>query len=224
MSTPTIALYTRQDYDREMDATLLAADAGGVVLDRTVFYPRGGNQDCDTGVLARRDAPDAAPLAVVEVLKDDGGIIHHHLAEPSAWPPGTPVHGTLDWPRRFLLMRLHTAQHLISRWFLDHGDNATERVDITAAGCLIEFARPITLEDALACQADLNRLIRTGRAVRQGIFGIARRFRLIPTARGFDSCRGRMRPAAYAAPPKEAGGFRPAIEGSKEAKTKGQSI
>jgi Ser-tRNA(Ala) deacylase AlaX len=167
MSTPTIALYTRQDYDREMDATLLAADAEGLVLDQTVFYPRGGNQDGDTGVLARRDAPDAAPLAVVEVLKDDQGVIHHHVAAPSAWPPGTPVHGTLDWPRRFLLMRLHTAQHLISRWFLDHGDNATERVDITESGCIIEFARLITLDDALACQADLNRLIRTGRAVRR---------------------------------------------------------
>ncbi len=167
MSTPTIALYTRQDYDREMDATVLAADDGGVVLDQTIFYPRGGNQDCDTGTLARRDTPDAAPVAVVEVLKDDAGVIHHHVAAPTDWPPGTPVHGSVDWPRRFLLMRLHTAQHLISRWFLDHGDNATERVDIAEAGCLVEFARPITLEDALACQADLNRLIRTGCAVRR---------------------------------------------------------
>jgi alanyl-tRNA synthetase len=136
-------------------------------LDQTVFYPRGGNQDSDTGLLARRDAPDAAPVVVVEVLKDDAGVIHHQVAAPPAWPPGTPVHGALDWLRRFTLMRLHTAQHLISRWFLDHGDNTTERVDITEAGCIIEFARPITLEDALACQADLNRLIRAGCAVRR---------------------------------------------------------
>lgn len=167
MSTPTIALYTRQDYDREMDATVLAAGEAGVVLDQTVFYPRGGNQDCDTGLLAARDTPAAAPVAVVEVLKDDAGVIHHRVDAAPDWPPGTPVHGTLDWPRRFTLMRLHTAQHLISRWFLDHGDNATERVDITEAGCVIEFARPISLEDALACQADLNRLIRSGRAVRR---------------------------------------------------------
>jgi alanyl-tRNA synthetase len=169
MSTPTIALFHADDYQREMDATLLAVEADRVVLDRTVFYPRSGNQDSDTGTLAPT-APvhgDGEALAVVEVLKDEAGAIQHRLAAAPAWAVGAALHGTLDWERRYLLMCLHTAQHLISRWFLDHGDNATERVDITAAGCIIEFARPITLEDALACQADLNALIATGRPVRR---------------------------------------------------------
>src|SRR5690349_20105235 len=166
MSTPTIALFHEDDYAQEMDATLLAAGPDGVVLDRTVFYPRGGNQDCDTGTLARRDDP-AAPVPVVEVLKDEAGVITHRLDTPVAWPVGSAVHGQIHWAGRFTMMRLHTAQHLIRCWFLDAQQNETTRVDITAARCIVEFARPITVDAALACQADLNALIRAGRPVRR---------------------------------------------------------
>ena len=61
MSTPTVALYYSDDYAREMDAELREVRPDGLVLDRTVFYPRGGNQDCDTGSLAQRDAPYGPP-------------------------------------------------------------------------------------------------------------------------------------------------------------------
>src|SRR5690349_6896423 len=166
MSTPTIALFHEDDYAQEMDATLLAAGPDGVVLDRTVFYPRGGNQDCDTGTLARRDDP-GVPVPVVEVLKDDAGGITHRLDAPAAGPVGAAVHGQIQWSGRFTMMRLHTAQHLISRWFLDEQQNATQRVDITATRCVVEFARPITVDDALACQSDLNAMIRAGRPVRR---------------------------------------------------------
>ena len=167
MSTPTITLYYDDDYAREMDARLVEVRREGLVLDRTVFYPRGGNQDCDHGTL--QDAQAEAALRVEEVLKDDAGVITHRTAAPvpESWVPGTALHGALDWERRLTLMRLHTAQHLISRWFLDHDDNATLHTDITPTGCTIEFARPITLEQALDCRDDLNTLIAAGRGVRR---------------------------------------------------------
>jgi Ser-tRNA(Ala) deacylase AlaX len=167
VSTPTITLYYDDDYAREMAAQLVEVRPEGLVLDRTVFYPRGGNQDCDQGTL--QDAQAEVALRVEEVLKDDAGVITHRTATPApdAWAPGTALHGALDWERRLTLMRLHTAQHLISRWFLDHDDNATIRTDITPTGCTIEFARPITLEQALDCRDDLNALIAAGRAVRR---------------------------------------------------------
>src|SRR6185369_8077411 len=114
MSEPTIALYY-DDYAREMDARLVAVRPDGLVLDRTVFYPRGGNQDCDQGTLEDTQAETA--LQVEEVLKDDVGLITHRTATPApdSWAPGTALHGALDWERRLTLMRLHTAQHLISR-------------------------------------------------------------------------------------------------------------
>jgi Ser-tRNA(Ala) deacylase AlaX len=167
MSTPTIALYY-DDYAREMEARLVEVRPEGLVLDQTVFYPRGGNQDCDQGTLREADGGDMS-LPVVEVLKDEAGVITHRTgaAAPATWGPGTALHGALDWERRITLMRLHTAQHLISRWFLDHGANGTARVDITESGCIIELERPITLAEALDCQADLNALIAAGRAVRR---------------------------------------------------------
>lgn len=166
MSTPTITLYYDDDYAREMAARLVEVRPEGLVLDRTVFHPRGGNQECDQGTL--EDA-QAGAVRVEEVLKDEAGVITHRTATPApkSWAPGTALHGALDWERRLTLMRLHTAQHLISRWFLDHDDNATMRTDITPTGCMIEFARPITLEQALDCRDDLNALIAAGRAVRR---------------------------------------------------------
>ena len=167
MSTPTVALYY-DDYAREMDAQLVERRPDGLVLDRTVFYPRGGNQDCDQGTLLA-PAGEAPPLTVDEVLKDESGVITHRTAAPApeSWAAGTALRGTINWERRLTLMRLHTAQHLISRWFLDHGANGTARVDITAAGCTIEFERTVTLDAALACQADLDALLAAGRAVRR---------------------------------------------------------
>src|SRR5690348_3864617 len=170
MSEPTIALYY-DDYAREMDAQVTEVRPEGLVLDRTVFYPRGGNQDCDQGELTSLSNPGSRDMSlrVEEVLKADDGAITHRTAEPApaAWTPGTALHGVLDWERRITLMRLHTAQHLISRWFLDHGANATTRVDITETGCVIELERSIALDQALDCQADLNALIAAGRAVRR---------------------------------------------------------
>jgi|GEM_PF-369665 len=164
MSEPTIALYY-DDYAREMDAELVEIRPEGLVLDRTVFYPRGGNQDGDQGRLYHGDMS----LPVEAVLKDTQGIITHRPATPAppTWQPGTPLHGVLDWERRLTLMRLHTAQHLISRWFLDHGANGTVRVDITVAGCTIELERAVTVAQALDCQDDLNTLILAGRPVQR---------------------------------------------------------
>ncbi|HUS17365.1 MAG TPA: alanyl-tRNA editing protein [Chloroflexia bacterium] len=168
MSEPTLALYYQDDYAREMDARLLEVRPDGLVLSQTVFYPRGGNQDCDRGTLTGRNSGDMS-LNVEEVLKDEAGTITHRTVQPAPpdWTPGLAVHGRLDWDRRLTLTRLHTAQHLISRWFLDHGDNGTTRVDILETGCIIELARPITLEQALDCEDDLNALIAAGRPVQR---------------------------------------------------------
>ena len=166
MSDPTIALYY-DDYAREMDARLVAIRPEGLTLDRTVFYPRGGNQDCDQGRLWAAGAAEAA-LTVTEVLKAEDGVITHRAAPvPPEWQPGLAVHGVIDWERRITLMRLHTAQHLVSRWFLDHGDNATLRTDIGRDGCAIDLARSVSVGDALDCQDDLNRMIAAGRGVRR---------------------------------------------------------
>lgn len=103
----TELLYLTDSYLREFDATVTAAEENRVVLNRTAFYPGGGGQPHDTGVLRAGDRTWR-----VERVKRQGGQVWHFL-DGEAPPVGTPVHGELDWERRYLLMRTHTALHIL---------------------------------------------------------------------------------------------------------------
>src|SRR6266436_5897888 len=99
-------------YARSCAARVTAADARGIRLDRTVFYPTGGGQPGDTGTL--RLASDAA-IAIVDTLKGEGPDEVIHVPAPgSAVPePGTELVAEIDWDRRYRLMRMHTCLHLL---------------------------------------------------------------------------------------------------------------
>ncbi|HEY0183316.1 MAG TPA: alanyl-tRNA editing protein [Rhodopila sp.] len=91
-------------------ATVIASGPEGIVLDRTVFYARGGGQPGDTGVL--RWQGGETPIA--EAVKGEGEAILHRLAPDAALPRiGATVEAVVDWPRRHAHMRMHTAMHLL---------------------------------------------------------------------------------------------------------------
>ncbi len=103
-------------YARTVEARVAAVDDSGaapiVVLDRTVFYPGGGGQPSDRGLLLR--AADGRSWTVRAARKAAGDIVHE--LEPS--PDGPPAAGDaltvdLDWARRYALMRTHTALHAL---------------------------------------------------------------------------------------------------------------
>lgn len=95
---------------RDMEATVIAAEPDGVVLDRTVFYARSGGQPGDTGTLRW----PGGELTVADTVKGEGETIRHILAPGSPLPAaGMRIVGTLDWTRRHPLMRMHTALHLL---------------------------------------------------------------------------------------------------------------
>jgi misacylated tRNA(Ala) deacylase len=83
-------------------------DGSKVVLDQTLFYPRGGGVACDTGVLNN--------IPVVETTKD-ADVVTHSLASPANFAVGDSISGVIDWNRRYRLMRMHTAGHLLSSIF-----------------------------------------------------------------------------------------------------------
>jgi misacylated tRNA(Ala) deacylase len=96
---------------RSCTATVLATGPDGIVLDRTVFYAQGGGQPGDTGTLRRADG---SALAVIDTVKGEAGAILHRLAADGALPAvGETIEAVLDWDRRFRLMRVHTAMHLL---------------------------------------------------------------------------------------------------------------
>ncbi len=91
-------------------ARVIASGADGVVLDRTVFYARGGGQPGDSGTLRW----DGGEIPVTEAVKGEGEAILHVPAADATLPaPGTIVEATIDWQRRHAHMRMHTAMHLL---------------------------------------------------------------------------------------------------------------
>ena len=104
----TRKLYWEKPYEREFDAKVVQIEDRKVVLDQTIFFPRGGGVACDTGKLAE--------VTVTETAKENGEIFHVLASTPS-FKVGDSVHGQIDWDRRYRLMRMHTAGHLLSSIF-----------------------------------------------------------------------------------------------------------
>ncbi|MEJ7743036.1 MAG: alanyl-tRNA editing protein [Nocardioidaceae bacterium] len=104
-------LFAVDAYRRHFDADVLQADhdASRVLLSRTAFFPGGGGQPCDTGTLT-----GSAGALTVSRVKREGAGIWHWLAGAAELPEsGAQVSGDLDWDRRHLVMRTHTALHIL---------------------------------------------------------------------------------------------------------------
>src|SRR5512141_2618893 len=107
----TELLYQTDAYMQEFDANIVNVlpDQRAVILDRSAFYPGGGGQPCDFGTLTIGDI-----VYPVEKVKKQGDDILHFLAGNEPLPAiGSASHGTLDWARRYQLMRTHTALHVL---------------------------------------------------------------------------------------------------------------
>lgn len=108
----TEPLYRETPFETDFDATVLAADETGIVLDRSLFYPLGGGQPGDAGTLT---LADGTQLAIHDTRRDASGAVRH-IAENGVRPPepGERVTGAIDWRKRYPRMRVHTALHLLS--------------------------------------------------------------------------------------------------------------
>jgi misacylated tRNA(Ala) deacylase len=104
----TELLCSTDAYLRAFDGRVVEITEAGVILDRTAFYPTGGGQPHDLGVLTW----DGGSARVVEVRKAGPQVVHRLEGDTPA--VGTPVHGEIDWDRRYALMRHHTALHSMS--------------------------------------------------------------------------------------------------------------
>jgi misacylated tRNA(Ala) deacylase len=107
----TALLYQTDSYLREFSAQVVATDAEGgrVALDQTAFYPGGGGQPCDVGVLKFNDTT----IPVIKVNKEGDQVWHVLAPGPSLPAEGSTLTGEVDWERRYALMRTHTALHVL---------------------------------------------------------------------------------------------------------------
>jgi len=148
---------------RECSARVLALADGGVILDRTVFYPLGGGQAGDAGALM---LADGRRVAVVDTRKskEHPGAVLHLLApgtDASMLLPGTPVTAQIDWSRRFRHMRFHTTTHLLCA-LVPH---AVDGCSITADYARLDFHMSEPL-DKEALTAGIARLVAEAHPVR----------------------------------------------------------
>jgi misacylated tRNA(Ala) deacylase len=110
---PTELLFRNDAYLKTADARVIGASDRGIELDRTIFYPLGGGQPGDTGVLVRENGER---IAILDTRKGETLDSVLHVAAPSSVrpDPGERVTLEIDWARRHALMRLHTALHVMS--------------------------------------------------------------------------------------------------------------
>src|SRR5579863_8107118 len=107
----TALLFREDAYLRRCEARIVAVDEAGIHLDRTVFYPQGGGQLGDIGVLRLEDGTE---ISIIDTRKGEGEDDVLHLSAVGAILPsvGAAVVAEIDWDRRYRLMRMHSCLHL----------------------------------------------------------------------------------------------------------------
>ena len=153
----TELLFRDDAYLKSAQARVVAVDERGIELDRTIFYPLGGGQMGDAGVLLR---DSGERIVIADTRKgDEPGSVRHIPAPGMAQPaPGETVNLEIDWPRRYALMRLHTALHVMSCVVVapvTGGNIAPEKARL-------DFDIDMSLLDAARIERETNALIARG--------------------------------------------------------------
>lgn len=130
-------------YATSFHATVQAVNADEVVLDRTLFYPLGGGQQWDTGVLS-------GPNGSLDITEVRGRTdIAHTVGQGHQLEVGDEVTGTVDWDTRYAHMRMHTAQHVVSGLVYEmFGGARTVGNQIRADRSRIDF-KPISFDEGM---------------------------------------------------------------------------
>jgi misacylated tRNA(Ala) deacylase len=106
----TERLFQRDAYLKVCAATVIASHADGIILDRTVFYPLGGGQPGDTGLLRL----DRGEIQIVDSRHGrEGQLVHVPVPDSPLPNVGDEVEAVIDWDRRYAHMRMHTGLHLL---------------------------------------------------------------------------------------------------------------
>ena len=160
----TEEVFRSDSYLKECEATVVSInELGGIILDRTNFYPTGGGQPGDTGILRLADGSE---ITIATTVKGKGGenVVHVPAEGQTAPSPGTQVTAVVDWDRRYLHMQMHTALHLLcsivpagvtgnqigaekSRMDFDMSDEKLDKEEIAASvNALIDADHPTHID------------------------------------------------------------------------------
>lgn len=156
----TKLLYLDDAYLKEFNARIIDVieheNFFYVVLDQTLFYPRGGGQPSDMGVLERSGT--SFNVNVLEVIKREGRILHR--IDKSGLKFGDIIHGRIDWDRRYMLMRMHTASHLLDAVLYKDGKILVTGNELGVDKSRIDFNMPeFNMDKVREYVSEANRII-----------------------------------------------------------------
>ena len=156
----TELLFRDDAYLRSCPARVVTADERGIRLDRTVFYPTGGGQPGDRGVLR---LASGETIAILDTVKGEAADEVIHIPAPgfSLPAPGTEVTAEIDWDRRYRLMRMHSCLHLLCAVV----PGAVTDGQVSDGRGRLDFDVPGSSLDKEAIAAQLNALIAAGHEV-----------------------------------------------------------
>jgi len=153
----TRKLYYEDSYLREFDARVIYSKDDEIVLDKTAFYPEGGGQPADRGVLIWN-----GKRYEVEDVQKYGEVIVHRV-KGNDIPKGAEIHGIIDWERRERLMRNHTAEHILlaacRRVLGKHVWQHGTQKDVRECRFDIAHYKPISREEIRRIEEEAMRII-----------------------------------------------------------------
>ncbi|MBI5927782.1 MAG: alanyl-tRNA editing protein [Chloroflexi bacterium] len=163
----TELLYQLDAYLREFEGVVTAIDpeTGGIFLDRTAFYPGGGGQQPDAGMLTAGDMH----YVVTQAKKNGDAVLH--LIEGASHPGiGTTLKGLLDWERRYAAMRTHTAMHILCGviWHKFGVSVTGGNMELLKGRMDFEFGE-LTRDTIAEIETDINAEIAAARPIRVAI-------------------------------------------------------
>ena len=171
--------YYEDSYQKSLAAKVVAVDGDWIELDQTIFYPLGGGQPGDSGIIS---GPDQQRYRIVDTRKSgDPGQIRHQLETADhGLQAGDLVKTELDWDRRYRHMRMHTCMHLLgslipvpvtggsvgaekSRLDFDLGEHQLDKDDLTQRiNALVAEAHPVAFGTITESELDERpELVRT---------------------------------------------------------------
>jgi alanyl-tRNA synthetase len=194
----TRTLFYEKPYQREFRARVLARLGDWIVLDRTLFYPEGGGQPTDNGIIWA----GSREFQVLDVQKLED-VILHRVDRPAGLRKGQEVSGRIDWERRHALMKMHTCTHILAGAARRVMGLESSRIDLT-------HYKPFAQEELSQIEALANDIIKKdmpvksafmargeaekahGFTIYQGGASPGRMVRVVDTANGFDveACGG----------------------------------
>jgi len=151
----TKKLFWDNPYDTHFEAEIIGIDEDGIILDRTLFYPDGGNQISDKGVILKQDNS----FQVKHISKRNNKIIHH-ISEPfgEKLKIGDRIEGEIDWNYRYGVMRAHSSQHIISALIKNKFNIDTAHATISFEDVSLQIARTISDDQFKEVITEFNRI------------------------------------------------------------------